>query len=227
MAIQKALFLHEELLLLALRNDEGTLEAPGMCEYAIAGSLLAELLLRKRIAVEEGNKRTVSLISSEPLADALLDECLGRLGHVKRRASLQTWVPRFARLKHLKHRVAQQLCLRGILRGDEDKVLLVFTRKVYPEVDPRPERELVARLREAIFTDARGVQPRTAVLISLAHNAELLNGVFAKRDLKARKARIDRIIQGEMTGRATKDALQAMQAAVMVAVFSATITTTS
>lgn len=225
MVNRKALFLHEELLLLALRNDKGTLEVPDRCDYALAGALLAELLLRQRIAVEDGRAKTVKVIGTEPLGDALLDECLGRLGSAKRRASLRSWVSRFVGLKRLRHRVAQQLCLRGILRTDEDKVLVLFTRKVYPEVDPGPERDVVSRLREAIFTDTHDVHPRTAVLVSLAHNAELLNGVFAKRDLKSRRARIDRIINGELTGKATQEAMQAMQAAVMVAVFAATTAT--
>jgi len=41
----------------------------------------------------------------------------------------------FAELKNLKHRIATQLCKRGILQAAEDKVFLFFTRKIYPEIN--------------------------------------------------------------------------------------------
>jgi hypothetical protein len=41
--------------------------------------------------------------------------------------------------------------------------------------------------------------------------------VFDKRQLKGRKARIQQVVNGELTGKATREAIEAMQAAVMVA----------
>jgi hypothetical protein len=45
--------------------------------------------------------------------------------------------------------------------------------------------------------------------------------------LKARKTRIEQIINGEMTGKAAQEAIQAMQAAVMVACIMPAIMTTT
>ncbi|TKJ38725.1 MAG: hypothetical protein CEE38_03200 [Planctomycetes bacterium B3_Pla] len=217
--MQNTLFLHEEILLLALRDEEGTIASAGtMYQYAIGAALLAELLLSKRIEVEQSGKRKlVNLVSPTPLGEPLIDQCLEKLSSAKRRAALQTWVSRFAGVKSLKHRVAQELCRRGILRADEDKVLLIFTRKIYPEVNPEPERKLIERLRQAIFTDTAELEPRTVVLVSLAKSAGLLKVVFDKKSLKSRKARIEQIVNGEITGKAAQEAIQAMQAAVMVA----------
>ncbi|MHC4424959.1 MAG: GOLPH3/VPS74 family protein [Planctomycetota bacterium] len=218
MTTQNNLFLHEEIMLLALRDEQGTIAPGAMYQYAIGAAILAELLLNKRIAVEEsGKNKLVNFVSSQSFGEPLIDECLEKFGGAKRRASLQTWVSRFAGVKNLKHRVAQQLCERGILRVAQDKVLMIFTRKIYPEVNPGPERELIGRLRYAIFTDVRDVDPRTVVLVSLASSAGLLKVVFDKKKLKGRKARIDQIVNGEITGKAAKEAIQAMQAAVMVA----------
>lgn len=214
---KKRLFLHEELMLLALRDEKGTLAAGDVFQYALGGALLSELLLHKRVSVDKTKRKLVNLISSELIGEPLLDECLAKLGRAKRRASLRTWVSRLGGLKKVKHRVAQGLCRRGILREDEDTVLLVFTRKIYPEVDPKPERELVERLRKAIFTDAEDVEPRTTVLVSLAHHADLLKNVFDKKAMKGRKARIRQIIDGEMTGKAAKEIMDAMHAAVLAA----------
>jgi len=226
--MQNTLFLHEEILLLALRDEEGTIASGTMYQYAIGADLVAELLLSKRIEVEQSGKRKlVNLVSPSPLGEPLIDQCLEKVSSAKRRDVLQTWVSRFAGVKNLKHRMAQQLCRRGILRADEDKVLLIFTRKIYPEVNPEPERELIERLRQAIFTDAGDVDPRTIVLLSLANSTGLLKMAFDKKDLKGRKARIKQIVNGEITGKAATEAIQAMQAAVMVACIMPTLIATS
>ena len=225
MTTQNTLFLHEEIMLLALRDEEGTIASGSMYQYAVSGAIVAELLLNKRIGVDESRKKKlVNLVDSTLIGEPLLDECLGKISSAKRRASLQTWVSRFAGLKNLKHRLAEQLCQRGILRTGEDKVLLIFTRKIYPEVNPEPEQRVINRLREAIFTDTEDVDPRTAVLLSLAHNAGLLKNVFDKKELKRRKDRIKQVINGEMTGKAAKEAIEAMQAAVTVACIMPAIT---
>jgi len=226
MTIQTNLFLHEEIMLLALRDEEGTIASGTMYQYAIGAAILAELLLNKRIAVgEPRRKKLVDLMSPQPLGEPLIDQCLEKISNKKRRASLQTWVSRFAGVKNLKHRVAQQLCERGILRASEDTILLLFTRKIYPEVNPEPERKLIERLRQAIFTDSRDVDPRTVVLVSLANSTGLLKVVFDKKKLKGRKARIKEICDGEITGKAAKEAIEALQAAVMVCCIVPAITT--
>ena len=81
----------------------------------------------------------------------MIDECLDKFSKAKKRAQLQTWIQRLGQMKHLKYKAAEQLAKRGILRADEDKILGLFKRRIYPEIDPRPERELIGRLREAIF----------------------------------------------------------------------------
>ena len=228
MRSRNGLFLHEEIMLLALRDEEGTIASGTMYPYAIGAAVLAELLLNERIAVEQVRKRKfVNLVSSAPLGDPLIDECLEKIGQAKRRAVLQTWVSRFAHVKNLKHRIAQRLCDRGILRASEDKILLIFTRKIYPEINPEPEREMIERLRQAIFTAVEDITPRTVVLLSLANSTGLLNVVFNKKDLKSRKARIKQVVNGEMTGKAAAEAIQAMQAAVMAACTASVVAATT
>jgi Golgi phosphoprotein 3 len=218
MPLQEKLFLHEEITLLALRDKEGTFQIGATYDYAVGGAVLAELLLSGRIVVEEtGRRKLANLISSEPLGDPIIDECLQKVRCAKRRAALQTWVTRFAGVKKLRLRMGEQLCSRRILRADKDNILWVFTRKVYPELDPVPERQLIDRMRKAIFTDRQDIDPRTVILISLAKSSGLLNVVFDKKELRSRKARIERTINGEVTGKATKEAIAAMRAVVFLA----------
>ncbi len=222
------LFLHEEIMLLALKDDKGTIASGTHYQFALAGAALAELLLTQHISVEERKKKKyLRLENSTPLGDPVIDECLNKVVKAKKSQQLQTWISRFSGVKDLKNRVAFQLVQRGILRADEDKVLLIFKRKIYPEFNPEPERKLIKRLHEAVFTDKKDIDPRTVVLLSLANSAELLKIVFDKKELKPRKKRIEQIVNGELTGKATKEAIAAMQAAVTVAVIIPAIVTAS
>lgn len=217
---------HEEILLLALRDEKGTLHSrASMHQYAMAGGLLAELLLAERIAVSDDKKKFVTVVNARPLGEPLLDECLSRIREAKRRQRLQTWVSRLARLKKLRHRVAAGLCRQGILKEDEDKVLLIFTCKLYPERDARCEQRIIERLRKAIFTEMRELDPRTAVLVSLANGAGLLAIPFDRKELRGRKKRIEQIAEGNLLGRATREAIRAAQAAAIAACTAASVAT--
>ena len=205
-------------MLLALRDEEGTIFSGTMYNFAIGGAVLAELLMAKRVDIDAVKKKKFArVLSAAPLGDPFVDECLSQIVAAKKPAQLQDWVSKFADAKDLKNRVAQQLVRRQILRVDEDKILGIFTRKVYPEIDPVPERGVIERLRESIFGERGDIEPRTVVLLSLASSADLLRRVFDRKELKARKARVEQVINGELTGKATKEAIEAMQAAVMVA----------
>lgn len=221
------LHLHEEVLLIALRDKEGTMRSNVQYSFAFAGAFVAELLLAKKIEIEDNKKKLVNLINSTPLGDPLLDECLEKIKTAKRRSNATNWVTKFSGIKQLKHRIAYQLVLKGILRADEDKVLF-FKRKIYPEVNPEPERKINQRIRDAVLSDSTDLGPRTVILVALAKNSDMLKLVIGKKDLKLRKKRIDLIINGNAVGKATKDAIQAMQAAVvMVCIMPAVIGTSS
>jgi hypothetical protein len=222
------LSLHEEILLLALRGEEGTIAAGTTYQHALGAAIVAELLLRDRLAVSDPEgKKLAEVIDRKSTRDALLDECLEQIAADHKPRPLAHWVGKFAGIKGLKHRVAERLCECGILREEEGKVLIVFTRRIYPETDPRPEQAIVERLRRAVMTDARDVGPRTVVLVSLTNATGILKQVFDKKELKERAGRIEQVINGELVGKAARDAVQAMQAAVMVAAIMPAVITTS
>lgn len=214
------LLLHEELALLALHDTKGTVIG-AHTSLGLGGAIAAELLLQERIRIDESRWRKLVEVRDDANVprsdDAILDECLLRVQTAKRRASLQTWISRFSSTRKLHHRVAGQLCTRGILRADEKDLLLLFRRRIYPEIDPGPEREIIERLRKAIFDDDREVEPRTVVLVSLAKAVGLLNPIFGRKELRPRKQRLKSIAQGDVVGRATAEAVAATQAAIAAA----------
>lgn len=211
---ESPLHLYEEAMLLALRNREGT-AAGSLYPCALGGALLSELFLEGRLKTVPGWMRPlVEIVDATPLHDELLDECLRMIVTAKRRCSAEGWVGRFSRIRRLKHRVAEGLCRRGILKSREGKVLWVFSRTLYPEADARPERSLIDRLRRVAASGRSNVDPRTKALLAVVHPSGLLKEVFEKDELKRRKERIERLIKGDIAGKATKDAVSAVHAAV-------------
>jgi hypothetical protein len=211
------LYLHESILLLALRDEKGTLYGK-LYLPAMGGAILAELLMDAWILVDDTKKQHVTVVRCGHPGEPVLDRAVDKIRERKRKTSLKNWVTHLGNLSKLRHEVAAGLCRRGILREDEGRVLALFRRKLYPQIDPRPERQLIERLRRAIFTETSKVEPRTGVLIALAQATDLLSIPFEKKELKKRKKRIESIVNGELLGRATKEAVQAAAAAAMVAV---------
>lgn len=211
-------FIYQQLLLLLLKDEEGTLFSGVFYQQALAGAFMADLLLSKHVEIEEkGRSKRLKLISSTPTGDDLLDECLQKLQKARRPASLQTWISRFASLKNMKHRAAESLCRIGILSMKEDTILLLFKRKVYPEINPVPEKEIMDRLHQTIFTDKVDIEPETIILLAICKSANVLGKIFDRKEIRSRKKRIDQIVNGDLIGHATQEVIQSVQAAIAVA----------
>jgi hypothetical protein len=213
------LYLHEELLLLALHDEKGTIHFGATFDRAAGGAILAELLLAGRLGVEgEKGKARIVVKDSAPLGEPLLDECLEKIAGDEKRRKPAEWVRKFALIKKLKKRIAARLVADGVLREAEDRVLLVFNRTVFPELDSRPEQEIARRIRSVVIGSRTQVEPRTVVLIALAKHTGLLHHAVEKSTLKEHKATINQLIKGDVASQATKEAVEAMQAALMVVI---------
>ncbi|RLD10182.1 hypothetical protein DRI50_11360, partial [candidate division KSB1 bacterium] len=116
MTLNRQLFLYEEIMLLSLRDREGTIEPMVSYREAIGGAILAELLLEQYIELDQSKRsKPVQCIKNGLTGDELLNECLEKISSAKRRKSAQEWVMRFSNIKNLKHRIAGNLCRKGIL----------------------------------------------------------------------------------------------------------------
>ena len=210
--------LQEEVLLLSLNDESGTTGGNTAYAPAIGGAIVSELLLAGRIRIVKPRRtHLVEVVDSTPVGDALLDECLEKVALSKRPKSVSSWVSSFSSLGRLKHRVAEGLCELGVLRRDQGKVLLIFNRTTYPTVDPDPERQIIARLRETV---ADGVVPdaRSLVLLSLTHGCGMLPHVLGKQLVKEKRDWIKELVEGDVVGEVAKQVLHASQAATMMVV---------
>lgn len=220
------LTLHEELMLLALRDREGTVFGGTMYPYGIAGAVIAELALEERIDVAADRRNRVSLRDPTPLGNPLLDEWLSNIQTSKKDRAAADWVSWIASKSDLKHRVAVGLVRRGILRADEESVLWIFSRKIYPEVDHRPEGELIQRVENALRSD-EPVDARTAVLVTLADATNILSCVIDRKELKARRERLEALADGDAVVESTAAAIEAVQTAMMVTLMVPAIVTST
>ena len=182
--------LHEEVLLLALKDKKGTIHTGLNYQFILAGAMMAELFIQGKIEIEKvGKKNFIRLVNSKLTSDSLINDCIAKLVKAKKRQQAPAWISRFSGVKDLKNRVAKQLCRKRILKLEEDKVLLIFNRKLYPEINPKPEKEIMERLSKAIFTDTNELDTRTILLVAIGSKSNLLRTLFSNKDLKPRKKR--------------------------------------
>ena len=225
------LLLHHEIMLLALRDEEGT-SIGSMYPYAVGGALLSELIIQKRIAVSEDKKQLVTVAEKQPVPtppdSPLMEEIFAQIQKAKRPKSLTQWVGKVAVHKNLKHQLAQELCDLNVLKEGEDRVLWVFPRKIYPEQAPKFEREIKDRMSRLMFGQTTHHDDRTTALVALAKHANLLSCNFDKERLKRNKDRIEKVAKGDMfAARAAKSAIAAIQAAILVAAIIPTVAASS
>lgn len=210
--------LHEELLLLSLHSEKGSMRVSSY-GIAVAGGLLAELLLEGRVALERGAKPSKDRIvpaDPRPLSDPLLDECLRKIRDAKKPKAPKDWVMKFSQLSGLRKRVATGLVRRGILRERRARVLLLFPWTYFPTLDPAPERRIAERVREAVLGEGE-VDERTGALVAIAAKTGALKHVLGKRKLKERNARIEEIADSQPAASAVQGAVEAAQAAAVAA----------
>ena len=208
--------LHQEITLLALNDEKGTFQC-GMIAHAIAGAALSELLLQQRLEISDDKKQLVSIVKAGSTGDDVLDEIIEKIEKSKRPKSLQHWVYTAASISKLQKRIAQQLCEKKILRQDEKQVLWFFTRNVFPEINSSFEKSIKDRMAKLMFGQTAKHDERTTVLIALAYHTSLLKCNFEKDRLKRNKDRVKKVASCDMyAARATKSAIEAMQASIAV-----------
>jgi golgi phosphoprotein 3 len=210
------LSLAEELLLLALNDEKGTVLMAGATglPYGLAGALLVELVDAGLLRLEG---KTLVAAPAGATRDEILDGILIQLRTAKRTRDLRYWVGRIGRSGgKLKAKVADRLVGKGILQREEHRVLLIFPTTRFPQVNPMPEYGARERIRAAL----RGMTPpdeRTAALISLVHACGLVGILFDKGERREAKKKAKEIAKSQPIGAAVAQTVEAIQAAVVAA----------
>lgn len=211
--------LAEDLLLLLVDEHSGRpLVDSTRTTHALAGALVLELAVMGLLvpddpAARRGRSKIVAV--GQPPGDPLLDLAWQAFSDKPRRAA--------SVLQRLHSKVTdpllQRIADKGWVRPARTKVLGMFTRTSWPEVDGRHEAQLRNNLAIVLL---QGGTPdvRVAALISLLLAADALPTLFPEADKKQMKARAKALSDGEWAGAAVAQAIAEVRTAVMVAVMT-------
>ena len=213
----------EDLLLLLLDDEKGTMRASTYTQTILGGGLLMELALADVVSVTEkkGFWQT-SHVLARPGArtdDPVLDDALALVAEKER--SAQDVVNRLG--KGLKETLTARLAERGIIERRDGKIFGLFPHTTWPSTDSTHE-EQVRRAIEATLLQGVTPDPRTGGLIALLHAVGEAHKVIDLRGARARdvKARAKEVSEGAWAAQAVKDAIAASIAATTAAVTAAT-----
>jgi hypothetical protein len=212
----------EDLLLLLTDDDSGKLLVSGSeMDVALGGALLVELSLAGRVDVDD-RKRLVVLDDS-PSGDEILDRALEV---VRRREGKKPSAVIGELGKKVRGQLYERLASAGIVRAERGVVLGIFATTRWPSASADHEaavrRALIASLVQGVTPD-----PRTGSTIALLHALRSTHKVVPpkRHDLSRRDLdrRAKEIAEGSWGSDAVRQAVDAMTAAVMVAVTAGTV----
>jgi hypothetical protein len=208
--------LSEEIVLLGLDDETGKSICYHMA-YALSGAILADLALRGRIAIVNGDVRVAN---GEPTGDDVLDEALVTLTGSSK-TKLSHWVRRIL-ADHQRDRIIQRLVSAQVLDRVEKSVLGLFHYRRYPAHDRAPENEVRARLR-SVLTGAAEDQ-RALALLSLADSCGLTKTFVDREECESWKSRIEELVANDAIGKAIRRAIRDDDAAAAAVVIGAAAT---
>jgi hypothetical protein len=210
------LTLADEIVVLMLDDSIGEIH-PGcvnVAGIAIAGGILMELALRGNI---DTDLKSLFVVNPNPTGDPLLDEFLQKIISVPERHSSSWWIDQLStRNGDLSARILARLVAAGILREEERRFLWVFSRRAYPQVSGREEREAKARLLAVLFND-EVPDPRDTLLLGLANSTDVLSAILTGDEREKAAPRIDEVVALEEIGRSVGQVATEVQTAMAMA----------
>ncbi|OLT41580.1 hypothetical protein BJF85_23775 [Saccharomonospora sp. CUA-673] len=219
----------EDLLLLEFDDTEGKPVA-GIenLDQAVGGAFLLELTLLGRVDLtgeaDEGKPGRIVVRDATPVGNVELDGALEALREVEG-AKPKDAVARLAKGDPVE-RLLSGLADRGVLRRESRKVLRLFPVTRWPTADSRHEERLRAELHR-VLVDGGEPDDRTSALVALLVGTKAVDGAFPTDDPETTRKRAEQIAEGNWGGEAVHKAVDEITAAVMVAVMTATIVTTT
>ncbi|WP_418275765.1 GOLPH3/VPS74 family protein [Isoptericola jiangsuensis] len=214
----------EDLLLLAYDDTTGKPDAwLTHLEHRVAGALLLELALAGRVDVagpgtttsagSAAKPGTVVVLDPSPTGHPVLDGALDVVGRQPRKP--ENLVAPLA--KGVTEALLSGLADRRILRRQEGRFLGIFPTTSWPATDSSHETALRAECADVLLGH-RAPSPTTAALLSLTHGTSLVKTLVPAEHRKQAEARVKELSEGSWANTAVTRSVEAVNAAVMVAV---------
>ena len=211
--------LAEDLLLLLLDDVSGKPRADSTSlDYALAGALLAELALQRRVELVQGpgllTRDRVAVIDETATGDELLDAALSVTG--ERARSAERLVVKLS--KGPRERLLVALEQRGIVHREASRILGIWPRERWPAQDATREHAIRQQLYDVLVV---GTTPddHAVALVALLAAIDEAHKLFegSRPESKAVKERAKSIAEGQWPATAVRKAVQAAQTAAATA----------
>jgi Golgi phosphoprotein 3 len=197
----QTLTLADEIVVLMLDDPTGEvrLDCRAVADIAIAGGLLMELALRGRI---DTDLQSLFLVDAAPVGDELLDLVLREVAAAPVPKPSTWWIEQLgSRQGGWLDQILARLVGAGVLREEDRTFLWVFSKRAYPPVSGREEREAKGRLLSVLFSDDIP-DPRDTLLLGLADACGVLSLILTEAEVAKAARRIAQVVSLEEIGRA-------------------------
>ena len=207
--------------LIALDDEKGRDTTDWGSNAGLAGALLLDLARLELVNTDAGAK-IVALDGPQPGHEFLCDVYATIRGSSKHR-SAEGWVEHLPHeLGPLRQRLARGLVQRGILSEEHSTLLGIPPTTRFPTVDPAPERDLRERLRDVLLAEREPTEEE-ALLVGLLEPLGLIDSIVPKDQRRDARNRAKAVAEQGLTGTAVRDAIRAVQAAVIAAIAASTV----
>ncbi len=201
----------EELLLLALDDEKGTIVDKTSIKYGLVGALLMDLALMNKIDTDLEN---LMIVDTSPTGDDVLDDVLTQIAQSNRTRTTAYWLVHLSQNSNtIKERLLDRLIQKGILKREEQKILWVFALRRYPVRDDKEEKEVKTRIRQVILSDSIP-DSRDVVLISLIKGCYLVDEIFSHKEIDAVKGRLEQIAKMDLIGQTLSEIIESVTRAM-------------
>jgi hypothetical protein len=181
----------EALFILTLDEDEGYIVESALenLETALAGAVLAELVLQERIELRENR---VVVTNQTFTKHPILDRALFDIQNESRLRKPRYWINTLAYQKLLKE-IGHDLVEQGVLSRHKKRLRLLAPPGDVQALTPPLKYSITSHLREIVLA---GGQPELAdqLLLSFLYHADLLRLVFTIGERKTASKEIKKLL---------------------------------
>ncbi|AXT86637.1 hypothetical protein C6I20_16665 [Aeromicrobium sp. A1-2] len=215
----------EDVLLIVTDPSSGK---PGLdsmkVEAVLGGAHLMDLVTSGHLGLEgKGRKARVVVTRAAPVADPILAAAFARVQN-RRRQAPQNVVSRLG--KQGRKTVYAALIADGRLARRPAKALGIFPLTRYDVIDTARRDDLLNRIRASLLHD-QPADSETGPVIGLLAAADLTRLLVDKSDRRLAKARAKVIAEGDWASEGVRQAIQAAQTVLNIAMITASATAVS
>ncbi len=190
------LTLSEELLLLAVHDDKGSviLSSTALLPYGIASAILLDLNYADKIEFKD---EKLILKSFTPTGIDFLDDILVVIKNEDKSHRIRWWIKKLsANNSKVFDQIFEKLVAGGILKREKHNFMFMIDFFRYPTLNPIPELETRDKIHKSVLM---GIKPeeKLAALISLMYFCGLVKEVFPSEQRKKAKKNIKQLIDND------------------------------